>query len=270
MIARQRIAGLSLLATSAATLLLLESCDGPCQGKSRWISPVLTVWSDGSSGYHPCESEICANSACASDADCAASDQCVRSDTDSSYGCLPRDWVQSQCQPKANRALGAPCSKASECVSRSCTDGTCANAYGAGKGAVIVYELAACGQPSVFIDDNLAGTLTSYKTSTPDCGDPGAINVTLDAGSHTWRAQTSQKQWGPETIQVKEGVCSRVALTCSCPSGQYPLSAGGACTPPTPSSCPNNWVVCTCPETHGVWCHPKCAYGYCDGSVCTP
>jgi len=56
-----------------------------------------------------------------------------------------------------------------------------------------------------------------------------------------------------------------------CPAGQFPLYEGGPCAPPVPATCPNDWVVCACPETHGVWCHAACAFSFfCDGSPCSP
>ncbi len=35
-----------------------------------------------------------------------------------------------------------------------------------------------------------------------------------------------------------------------------PLSSPDAGCVPEPDSCPDNSIVCGCPETHGVWCHP--------------
>lgn len=55
--------------------------------------------------------------------------------------------------------------------------------------------------------------------------------------------------------------------TTTCPSGTFPLYAGGPCTPPTPSSCPNGYIVCNCPDTHGLWCHEECLFSLdCNGN----
>jgi hypothetical protein len=52
-----------------------------------------------------------------------------------------------------------------------------------------------------------------------------------------------------------------------CPSGQFPLTGGGGCSS-SPASCPNDWIVCSCPETHGVWCHQSCEFATdCSGSA---
>jgi hypothetical protein len=108
-----------------------------------------------------------------------------------------------------------------------------------------------------------------------DCGSGCASGSTCVTGMGCRPLCTSNVQCSSNCCASLTGgqhACAPDSSYCSggCPAGQFPLYAGGPCQPPVPSSCPNDWVVCTCPETHGVWCHAACAFPFCSGAPCTP
>jgi hypothetical protein len=53
----------------------------------------------------------------------------------------------------------------------------------------------------------------------------------------------------------------------ACPSGTFREVAGGPCVT-KPSTCSTGDIVCTCPDKHGLWCHPACQFEtQCAGST---
>lgn len=73
--------------------------------------------------------------------------------------------------------------------------------------------------------------------------------------------------WCGEDAQCCSGYC--IGNTCEtrpssppapeCPAGTYKETDTGPCIP-RPAACSTGDIVCNCPETHGVWCHPECEF----------
>lgn len=61
---------------------------------------------------------------------------------------------------------------------------------------------------SVTVDGAYAGQLTSYFTSTPNCGQNGTLTITTTAGSHTVSASGGGKTWNATTTNAVSGQCS--------------------------------------------------------------
>jgi hypothetical protein len=61
---------------------------------------------------------------------------------------------------------------------------------------------------NVSIDGSSIGSLTTYYTSTPNCGDSGTVTTTLAVGSYSLSASDGPNQsWGPSSITITSGGC---------------------------------------------------------------
>lgn len=146
-------------------------------------------------------------------------------------------------------ACGGRCGSDAECVSGCCaslSDGSRACA----PDSSFCGACGTCGAGEICVNWTGVGPRCSARcSSSPSCGS-GCCGAVSD---------------GSMACAPSSSFCSA-----GCPPGEFPLYEGGPCEPPVPSTCPNDWVVCTCPETHGVWCHEMCAFAFCDGSPCVP
>jgi hypothetical protein len=66
----------------------------------------------------------------------------------------------------------------------------------------------------VEIDGVYEGSLDSYYTSQPDCGDEGTVTVDVVSGSHSVYAECydGDVAWGPENFSVESGYCLIISL----------------------------------------------------------
>jgi len=62
---------------------------------------------------------------------------------------------------------------------------------------------------SVYVNGTYVGGLGNYYTSAPSCGASGAVTVTLAPGTHVVTGQCGTTTWGPGTINVSAGQCSK-------------------------------------------------------------
>lgn len=139
---------------------------------------------------------------------------------------------------------------------------------------------------TLFGDCGCPGTYVATSCSGRPCSDPEA-----DCGTHDWYCGPCQpscagRECGHDGCGGSCGSCGQ-GVVChrgqcgdppdrSCPPGTAPIYPGGPCEE-APSSCAEGWVVCSCPDYHGVWCHPDCdAYDrgeggpgtWCSGAPC--
>jgi hypothetical protein len=184
------------------------------------------------------------NGICASAASCAAADTCGI--CDSSSTCVNTDDGQS-CLTN--------CQSDSQCGSGNCA------ALVSGNGSVCSPTLRrdACGgcpggQSCVNWNDGKGSRCAAGCESADQCESGCCASPDEDAPD------------GPKFCAPGKGACN------PCPAGQYPLIENGPCSDdPTGGGCDNGEIVCSCPETHGIWCHPSCEFGTCNGvGVCTP
>jgi hypothetical protein len=68
---------------------------------------------------------------------------------------------------------------------------------------------------NVFVDDVAEGSIDSYFSVAPSCGDDGVVTVNLSAGSHTLYAECDNgtAYWGPGTVTISDGYCTLIQLT---------------------------------------------------------
>lgn len=66
---------------------------------------------------------------------------------------------------------------------------------------------------SVSIDGSSVGSLSTYFTSAPTCGDAGTITRTVSAGLHQVTASAgASMSWGPSSVSVSVGGCAMMQL----------------------------------------------------------
>lgn len=81
-----------------------------------------------------------------------------------------------------------------------------------GTGNVIFYTQTdhGCGPITVKIS-NQVGSISSYYSATPNCGDTGGANFTLPAGNYNYTAECSKYTWG-SSITITAGGCFKMKL----------------------------------------------------------
>lgn len=81
-------------------------------------------------------------------------------------------------------------------------------AFSSGYGKLTIYsECTNCSPISVTIDDEYWGTLNSYFTSEPFCGQDGAITKFIPVGKH--RIRGSDRRWSWEFyVTIEENICT--------------------------------------------------------------
>jgi len=69
----------------------------------------------------------------------------------------------------------------------------------------------------VYVNDDYIGTIDSYFSTEPDCGDDGVVTVGLSEGTHTLYAECNEgtTYWGPGTIEIEDNTCTLIELTYS-------------------------------------------------------
>ncbi|MBO9632341.1 MAG: hypothetical protein J7578_04440 [Chitinophagaceae bacterium] len=93
--------------------------------------------------------------------------------------------------------------------------GSSSNAFGEGNGNYSFYATSdlGVGNIAVYIDNELAGTLTRYHANGVECG-KAEVNVIKSRGPHLFRASSqSGANWPERTINFEEGKCTAIELT---------------------------------------------------------
>lgn len=89
------------------------------------------------------------------------------------------------------------------------------NEFGSGYGKISVFTEYGYGTTNVYVDGVFIGQLNNYfpaGTSGPACGQDGTVSKILEAGSHQFRAQSSDGTYWESTIYISEGECSSKRL----------------------------------------------------------
>lgn len=152
-----------------------------------------------------------------------------------------------------NRQAGQSCQSSTDCIGDLvCSYGTCeAPSVGSSSSCS-----PACGSGQVCVKDNSSLVCVDTCSSNADC-------ATCCASTTTGTPVCAP------SLSYCGGAGGGGGATNDCPPGTYRLQTGGPCVS-EPSTCPNDWVVCNCPETHGEWCHPACKYPLNCGGTSNP
>lgn len=177
--------------------------------------------------------------------------------------------TQSQCSPACDsNSVCAAVAGAPRCLRRCSSDSECSTCCQGNVGGVTVCA------PSLSYCSMSPGGMTG--NCSPACN-AGSSCVTVDNVPRCLRNCASDSECSTCCTSTTNGtrVCAPAADFCrgsggTCPAGTYPLYNGGPCVPPTPSSCPNDYIVCNCPRTHGIWCHPECQFPLNCGGTANP
>lgn len=84
---------------------------------------------------------------------------------------------------------------------------------GNGEGDIVFWTQSDKGCGSIMVTINgQSGSVSSYYSSTPECGATGCANFTLPAGNYSFTAECDSYTWGPTSVTITEGGCFKMRL----------------------------------------------------------
>ena len=104
-------------------------------------------------------------------------------------------------------------STSSSSTSSSSTSGSTSSTSSTTQQVVFWTSSSRYGQIRVYVNNRFRGTITSYYTSgSPDCGDRGAVTVTITSSNNTWRAESTSGSYEWSDTFTASGSCTSMQL----------------------------------------------------------
>lgn len=251
---------------------------------TRWVMfPLIVAWLVPASGClagYPESDAGCvtptASPTCDAPVRCSDDSQCAYAAAQGCCGpgvaafCRQTDFVCS-----CGCSSGSTC--ASGCCSRNSVGGQSVCDWSSCCGSTASDQCSAGGDPPTFCrtppvarDAGVTRTCpigqleVNWNTVGVRCSD--VCSVDSQCASACCASLTSGERACSPTSDQNSYRCVSTASG-TCPAGTYRLVAGGPCVQ-QPRSCADGSIVCSCPQTHGAWCHPECEYPRnCGGGV---
>jgi hypothetical protein len=232
----------TLVCAPASRCAEIDSC-GTCPAGQRCLSlggsPTCGI--SGCTSNGECEGGCCVQTA--NGGICATRDACFAADTCGTCG------AGATC---ISTSTGPEC--AGGCASDADCPGGCCAGLASGAGSVCTSDPEVCGQ------SDCQGCGPGEACVDWNDGNGGQCSAGCQSADECESGCCAQTESGNTFCAPGQGACN------PCPAGQAPLVPGGPCSA-RPGFCESGDVVCSCAETHGIWCHPACQFPeFCSGN----